>query len=232
MYEKGENHKNNWLNQLKVLGLKPEMRILETIENSNDLDWQERERAWISECLMAGHPLTNLDSGGRGGMKKSNETKARMSAALRGRKPSRESIEKMKRTKSMNMTPELRKRLSEMNLGRKHTEEWKTKMSSRLMGHKTSEETKRKISEAQLGKFVSEETRAKIRIARAKQTFSAETRAKLSVVAKGRKPSPQTIAASVARCKGKPFSAQHRANLCIARAAYLSRKKAALSEPA
>jgi len=52
--ETKNTHKNQWLAQLKSLRLVPEMRVLETIENSDDLDWQERERWWIKCARESG----------------------------------------------------------------------------------------------------------------------------------------------------------------------------------
>lgn len=77
------------------------------------------------------------------------------------------------------MTIEVRKKISEANKGNVYRK-----------GHKTSEETKRKMSQAQkgiscptrgnnLGKKLSEETKQKIRNARKKQVFTEETKQKL-----------------------------------------------------
>ncbi len=215
--EKERTHKNNWIASLGRIGLKPIIKPLEVIENSNDLDWQDRERWWIRWAIESGHPITNIDAGGRSGMLKSDETKRKQSEAMKGFRLSPESIAKMVATKKANMTPERREHLRRINMGRKHSEETKARRSIALCGRPVSEETRRKIRDAQIGKFVSEDTRALIRAARSRQIITPETRMKLSKIAKGRAPSPQTISASVARCKGVPFDEAHKANLRAAK---------------
>lgn len=228
MSETRNTHKNQWLRQLRELGLKPEMRVLETIENSNDLDWQDRERWWIASSREAGLPITNLDSGGRNGMRKSPETCARIAASNTGKKMAPESVAKMIATKAANMTPELRQKLSLSNLGRRHSQEVRAARSLALTGRVVSEETRRKIGLANRGTVMSEETKAKLRAARALQAITPETRAKLSAIFKGRKPSPQTIAASVLASRGRVPSEETRARMRASRAAYFARKAEAL----
>ena len=146
--ETTNTHKNHWLRGLKKLSLKPEMRILETIENSDDNDWQERERWWISAAFASGDPLTNLDAGGRSGLLKCEETRAKMSAAATGRVMSRESVEKMKAAKLANFTEEVRERMRLAQLGKRRTPEQRAAHSIALQGRRVSEETKRKIGAA------------------------------------------------------------------------------------
>lgn len=148
------------------------MKVLETIENSDDNDWQIREKYWIASARRFGHPITNLDSGGRGGFLKSEETKAKIREKAIGRKLQPESIEKMRATKRERMTPELRKRLSEINLGRKHSDEVKRARSIALTGRPVSEKTRRKISESN--------KLAKPRKQRAPYIRSEETRLKMA----------------------------------------------------
>lgn len=57
---------------------------------------------------------------------------------------------------------ETRKKMSEVNQGKKHTEEAKKKMSEIAKNKKHKEETKRKISEAHIGKKLSDETKKKM----------------------------------------------------------------------
>lgn len=88
-------HKGNWLRQLKGVGLKPEMEILEVIENCTDEGWQESERWWISYLRFIGCPLTNLDSGGLRGKRLSDEARRKISAATMGIKKAQSTKEKM-----------------------------------------------------------------------------------------------------------------------------------------
>lgn len=143
-----ESHKNRWLAQLGTLELQPIMRVLEIIENSNDADWQERERWWIEAARECGDPITNLDSGGRNGNNKCYETRMKMKAKATGRVMSKEAIEKMKATKIARLTPEVRERIAAAQRGKKHSEETRAKMAQSRTGYKFSDESKRKIGEA------------------------------------------------------------------------------------
>lgn len=60
------------------------------------------------------------------------------------------------------MSKETRKKMSESQKGKIHSEDSKRKISQSLIGHKTSNETKNKIREKALGRKLSEETKKKI----------------------------------------------------------------------
>lgn len=96
-------HKNGWLRQLKALGLEPSVVVLEKV--AADADWRVAERRWIRQLRAEGVRLTNGTEGGEGGyipaawspearakrlakrrLPTSDETKAKISAANRGRK--------------------------------------------------------------------------------------------------------------------------------------------------
>lgn len=164
--EKRGTHKNNWLAQLRDLGLRP---IMDVIEECTEETWPERERFWISHFRQMGLPLTNLDSGGNHGRSLCEETKNKIRQKAIGRKQSTESIAKMKVTKLANLTPERRENLRQAQLGKKQSKETIARKSASLKGRVLSEETRKKISKAHIGKLISEEVRAKIRFARAKQ---------------------------------------------------------------
>lgn len=72
-YYNDGTHKGNWIKQLIRLGLKPEMTILKTVSES---EWQKEEIDTIKKYRET-HNLTNIDSGGSGGMGRttSEETK-------------------------------------------------------------------------------------------------------------------------------------------------------------
>lgn len=145
--------------------------------------FSEEHKRRISVALM-GHKINN-------GRKHSAETRARMSVAqtglkkpnlskaMRGRKLSKEHIEKIRiRMKGRVVSPETRLRMSRTHLGvkvpkisvamrgRKLSEERKRSMSLARKGSKSSDETKRKISLAGMGRRHTMETRKRMSIAR------------------------------------------------------------------
>lgn len=125
----------------------------------------------------------------------SDETRAKISAAHRGKRLSPEQIAKM----AITLT------------GRKQSAETRAKRSAALVGREVSEEARLKISASQLGKIISPVTRAKLsEAAKTREVpgmlgkhHSAETLARLSASAK-------------ARLLGKVISAETRAKLSAA----------------
>lgn len=81
-----KTHRSRWIQSVIKTGNKPIISVIEEIRESNDLDWQESERFWINYLRFLGCDLCNLDSGGNGGKKASDVTRAKISAALKGRK--------------------------------------------------------------------------------------------------------------------------------------------------
>ena len=94
MNERSNCHRVHWLQQLKSLGLKPELIILEEIKG--EWPWQESERYWIKYFKTLGHVLTNNTSGGDGVPDLPPETRERLSKMWIGRKHKPETIEKLK----------------------------------------------------------------------------------------------------------------------------------------
>lgn len=112
------------------------------------------------------------------GKRLSDETRHRMSEALKGRQ----------------FSEETRRRMSEAKKGKRLSEETKSKLSEALKGRPNgwagkhrSEETKRKMSEALKGRPKSEETKRKLSEALKGRHFSDEHRQKLSEAWKRRK---------------------------------------------
>lgn len=214
LLENGKNRKHYWIRELKRFGIVPRIEIVEIVLRSDDFDWQPRERFWIGRFKADGHDLTNLDTGGRGGNRRSEETKKKCSIGHLGIILSAESIEKMRKSQIERLkNPAVKLALRMAVLGKKQTPDMIAKRSAGMKGHVVSQETREKLRAKFIGRFVSEETKAKIRAARAKQIITPEHRANLSKAIKGRKPSPQTIAASVARCKGIPLTEEFKAKL-------------------
>ncbi len=174
--EKRTDRKTRWIKSLKQLGLKPILETLEIIQDSDDNDWQERERFWITYLRFLGCRLTNLEIGGIGGGAPSPETIAKRVAKTKGQKRSDEARAKMRAAK----------------LGKKASEETRRRMRESHRGAKMppiSEETRRRMANAQTGKK--------------RAPFSDEHKAKIGAGNKGRKPSPLAIINSVATRKAK-----------------------------
>lgn len=79
-----ETHKSRWVASVLSRGDEPTIEVIERIENSDDTDWQEVERFWISYLRFLGCRLYNLDSGGTGGKVPCAATRAKLSALFKG----------------------------------------------------------------------------------------------------------------------------------------------------
>lgn len=58
-----KSHKNSWIISLKNKGLKPVIELLDIVENSEWIFW---EQYWISQMFTWGFNLTNMTKGGEG----------------------------------------------------------------------------------------------------------------------------------------------------------------------
>lgn len=92
--QNAKTHKQKWLHKLAIMGLIPDVVILETVDESN---WQSVERKWIAYGKAQGWPLTNLTDGGDGvvGYEFSEEAREKISRARRGTAHSEETKFKM-----------------------------------------------------------------------------------------------------------------------------------------
>jgi len=135
------------------------------------------------------------------GKRRSEETKRKISVALKGRRFSEETKRKMSNANTGKNNPmygkklseETKRKMSEAHMGeknhfygKKHTEESKRKMSEGNKGKTHSEESKLKMSEARkgnknsfYGRHHSEESKRKISEANKGERCTKETRAKL-----------------------------------------------------
>lgn len=200
IYDDEKTHKSAWIKSLKAKGLKPTMEVLESFFDEADSLWQESERWWISYLRFIGCPLTNLDSGGNAGKRMSDESKEKvrqskigiprseeckrkLRLANLGKKQSAELVAKRiapligrkghpcpdwlkKKLRQVNtgrkISDETRKKMSKSQIGRKHSEESKLKRRVSLTGKKRTPEQIERIRNAQIGKILTESHKSKI----------------------------------------------------------------------
>ena len=152
-------------------------------------DW---EQMYILFERAKGKAEYNIANGGNGSEAVSEETKKKLSEALKGR-PSP--------MKGKHLSEEIRKKISEAHRGYHHSEETRKKLAELHKGKKLSEETKKKISEVKKGKpawnrgkYCSEETKKKLSEAQKgkPKPKSEETRKKISETLKGHITSEET----------------------------------------
>jgi hypothetical protein len=143
----------------------------------------------------------------------SPEHRARISAALKGRRQSPEHAANAAAAKTGRargpLSPEHRANVSAALRGRKHTPETRAKIAAAQTGRKLSAETRAKISAAKKGRPgrpQSPEARAKISAAKKGSTASPEARAKMSAAHKGRRVVKREL-----NDEFEAFLAQHRA---------------------
>lgn len=88
--DEAHTHKNRWLRQLLAAGIEPVITVLETCASESELNAAEIRH--IAECRARGILLTNATDGGDGtsGWKATPESRARLSAALKGKPKSAE----------------------------------------------------------------------------------------------------------------------------------------------
>jgi len=108
----------------------------------------------------------NMTVGGEGsiaGWRHRPDSRAKMSAASRGRKHSPEARAKISAAqRGKECSPETRAKIGASNRGRKHSPEARAKISAAQRGRKFSPETRAKMSASQRGRKHTPETRAKI----------------------------------------------------------------------
>lgn len=171
----GKTHCYNWIRSLLESGLVPMQAV---IERGMGDSWKQAERQWIA--LYRGTcDLTNLTDGGEGrlGYLNSPETRAKMSAAHRGKKCSPFTIEH-------------RAKIGAGNRGKRLSPETRAKLSA--AARNISLETRAKMSAAARNR--SPETRAKLAAGHKGKKLSPETREKISATLKGHRCSPETRA--------------------------------------
>jgi len=182
LYEKNERtHKANWIRTLRTLGMIPQHRVIDSGYGESGR-WAA-ERYWIFYYRSIGANLTNGTDGGDGapGHIKSDETRAKLSAAFKGKPRPREVIVRAmetKRARGGQTSKQLAalQLISQGNIGRKRSAETLHRMAEVRIGkpgHPHTPESRRKMSRARKGKPKSAETRAKMAAA-AKSRYAQE----------------------------------------------------------
>lgn len=175
-------HSGRWINTLKEDGRRP---IIICIEEAGE-NWADRERHWIRVYRNAGCRLTNLSLGGDGhnGFITSENTRKKLSLALKGRQRPPEVVRKMCASqKGRIITPEHRAKISATLKGRKLSPEHKAKSLAALKRRKkwvVTPEMREKISKANKGRKQTNEQRARNSASKKGLRKSPEHRKKLS----------------------------------------------------
>ncbi len=165
------NHKHSWVKSLRTKGLKPIMAIIEELEVEADEQWQPAEQWWIERLRNAGCQLTNLNDGGKGGIRPSEETRARMRAAHLGKA----------------MPTETRAKISNAHKGVAKSVSTRLKFSRRMIGWKPDAATRQKMAE-NARRLMTPERTAILKAA----SSTPEARAKMAAALTGKKQSPET----------------------------------------
>jgi len=167
---KWNSYKNNWIRQLLAEGNKPIVNIIEEVD---DEKWAESEIYWIAQFKVWNFDLVNIAKGGQGikfyteeirkkiseslnGIKRSEETKEKMSKAAKGNK---NSLGKVLSDETKNKMSEAQKGKIAWNKEKSMSEKTKIKISqatkgekNHFFGKKHSDEANNKNREAHLGK--------------------------------------------------------------------------------
>ena len=138
------------IQKLRSLNEKPEIEIIEMPSEGFALKAEEFLIAYFGRKDQGLGPLLNLTDGGEGssGIKMSQDTRDKLSAAFKGKKQSPETI--AARMAGMKpLSADARERIAQSKRGVPLTEEHKAKLAAAKLGKKSgprSEETKAKIS--------------------------------------------------------------------------------------
>jgi group I intron endonuclease len=166
--------------------------VVAEVDCENELALREVENDWLVK--FAG-TLYNAAPQARSvlGLKRSAETRAKISAALRGMKRSIQARARMSQAQKRRAPP---------------SPDSIAKMREKLKGRKLSASHRALIAESNRRRPVSELTRQKIRAAHRGRTRSEESRAKQAAAMRGRKQSHETRRKRSLALKGRPKSAE------------------------
>lgn len=202
-------HKTCWLKSLASKGLVPVLEILDTIENSDDSDWQHHERFWISYLKFLGCDLCNSEDGGRGGVRLSSETRRKISELAKRRGKTPEHLRNIiHANKNKKLFPEMWAKMSASQAKRKHSEETRLKLSLRGTGRKWTPGQAEKFRASVSGRKIGDAVREKLRAAwierkRVGKVPSKEQMQKMAEINRGKKRPIEVIQRIVATRRRK-----------------------------
>lgn len=154
-------YKDNWILQLVDNGLRPEIVLLETLEEG--VDWIEREIYWIAQHQN----LTNAALGGEGpnGYVMTEEHKAKLRGRRRSEETRRLISEARRNYTGWHHSEETRRKIGDAHRGRTKgpmSEETRTAISDATRGREFSQEHKNRISKGLKGRELPKESRQKV----------------------------------------------------------------------
>jgi hypothetical protein len=190
-------HLGHWIAQLRTLGLRPTMRVL---EYATDAGWPARERDQIARAKDEGAPIVNVLPGGEGftdGHRHRPEVREKISAAQRGKSVSdvtRRRIAEGRRSWWASLSDADRMaRMAKV-----------TRAAAMVNGDpERARQSYERRGLAQRGKSVSAETRAKLSAANRGHVRTAEQRLRQSSTATGKKHSAATKALIASITQGR-----------------------------
>lgn len=131
----------NWIRSLLAVSQEPSWSLLQDTTGLSEEEVDLAEVQWITHFHLQGVDLTNCTKGGRGlhGMKHSEETRAKIGKAHKGRVVSAETRVLLSKSRlGVKLTPEHCKAISEGGKGRRSTPEQRAAISRRMRGNKHS----------------------------------------------------------------------------------------------
>lgn len=134
---KEHTHTSNWIKELRRYGLDYTITVLD-ITPEDKLTLKETEIWWIAYGRALGWDLTNHTNGGDGpeGWVPSEETRAKISQALKGKKLSPETRAKLSAARKGRVVSEAtREKIRQSRLGKKHSADARAKMSAMVKAH-------------------------------------------------------------------------------------------------
>ncbi len=154
LYEKSNTRKNNWIKSLRKNNNIPEIALIEEVDNAI---WQSREIFWISyytEKYGADRILNGTPGGdsppSQIGIRRSDEFRAKLSAAHLGKKETDES-RKINSLSKKGKVPKNLKALQAALKGKKKSVEHILKMSQSKLNLWKNPEYRKKVSLAHMG---------------------------------------------------------------------------------
>lgn len=134
--KEGNMHKKNRISKLLKEDHKIDIRfVFETNKEQDAYDEETRLIQLYGRRDLGTGPLTNLNNGGKGSSSPSPEIRIKIGGAMRGKKHTKETIEKIRKA----------------GIGVTHSKKTKEKMSNSAKGRKFSKETIEKMRKAKEG---------------------------------------------------------------------------------